>query len=215
MKYINLTFLAVFLILESCSSKKETIDKEKEEEVINGNDPTIDKEKINEVVTGSCRSGFFSITVDGEEFCTKYGEYSPSLNSKYDNEQRDDLLKFWTYFFNLNSQRHRNWENISFVGTIANLTKTGDYKLDNSAYNVNKETNSYQDRISYVHITKTEDIDGHIHKTAYQYRITDSAVRITKFSKEKISGYYHAVALKGAEIITIKGYFNDWELSPD
>lgn len=59
----------------------------------------------------------------------------------------------------------------------------------------------------------TEDNCRDISSTANQYRITDSGMEITKFSKEKISGFYYATVVKGKEQIKIKGYFEEWELS--
>ena len=168
---------------------------------------TVDK-NLN-VKSGVCGSGFFALSIDGEEFCTKFGEYEPSLNSTYDDEDRDDLLKFWSAYFDVQSKNNPEWNRIYFVGTISNLDNIGNYRLDNSAYKLTETSNSYSKRISFVYFQKSNDSSTSVHATKDQFRVTESDFKISKFSKNKISGTYTATIENGTTKKSISGYFED------
>jgi len=166
------------------------------------------------VPTGYCKKGDFSIMIDGERYCTGFGEYKPSLNSRFSDEERDDVLKFWFLFDVEKSKKHKDWERIYFIGTVRNINKIGVYSFDNSDYDFTSDQNG-SIRTSFIWIGKKNIpwTDDYWYHTKNQYVVKKGFFKVTRFSKQYISGTYSVTASKkNGETVNFNGYFEDLDV---
>lgn len=152
--------------------------------------------------------------IDGERYCTGFGEYKPSLNSRFSDEERDDVLKFWFLFDAEKSKKHKDWETIYFIGTVPDISKTGVFSFDNTGYDFESDQNDVT-RTSFIWIKKkniSRD-DDYLYDTKNQYVIKSGVFKVTSFSKQYISGTYSVTASKkNGETINFNGYFEDLDV---